>query len=103
MTLKQSNFKQPIAEKGCLFLCYCYIADIQTDDEANEAFDFAVENGLVRESDCYNQLGPDAMVRKLCDRFGTSRIEGLTRKKVGDHWVVVDADGDEVYDPTYGI
>ena len=52
MSFKQYNFKEPISSEGCCFCCDCYLAGLSGGD-IEEAFDYAVDNGWVRESDCY--------------------------------------------------
>lgn len=94
MSFKQYNYKQPIKSEGCCFCCDCYLAGLNGSIE--EAFDYAVQNGWGRGSDCY-VLNHNSLISGLKQKYGTSGRSG-TRVKTGNHFVVKNG-GKVVYDP----
>ena len=94
MSFKQYNYKQPIKSEGCCFCCDCYLAGL--DGSIEEAFDYAVQKGWVRGSDCY-VLNHSSLISGLKQKYGTSGRSG-TRVKTGNHFVVKNG-GKVVYDP----
>ena len=53
MSIKQTNYKEPIRSEGCCFCCDCYLAGLDNSHNIEEAFDYAVDNKWVRKKDCY--------------------------------------------------
>lgn len=103
--MKQSTFYQPIKREGCLFLAYCFMANLRTDDQVNKAFKFACNKGWLTTSSCYCNTGMDTFINGLCSYFGTTRMTGVTRKHVNNnqHWIVVSSStGATIYDSIYG-
>ncbi|KAH0794685.1 enterotoxin [Histomonas meleagridis] len=105
VTMKQSTFQQPIKREGCLFLAYCFMANLRTDDQVQKAFKFACNKGWLTTTSCYCNTGMDTFINGLCSYFGTKRMSGVTRKHVNNnsHWIVVSTStGKTVYDSIYG-
>lgn len=103
--MKQSTFYQPIRREGCLFLAYCFMANLRTDDQVNKAFSYACSRGWLTTSSCYCNTGMDTFINGLCSYFGTTRMSGVTRKHVNNnsHWIVVSSStGATVFDSRYG-
>lgn len=95
MSFKQYNYKSPIRSEGCCFCCDCYLAGLDGCD-IEEAFDYAVDNGWVRGSDCYVN-DHSSLISGLKRRFGTSGRSG-TRVHIGNHFVV-QVNGRTVFNP----
>lgn len=103
--MKQSTFQQPIRREGCLFLAYCFMANLRTDAQVNKAFNYACNRGWLTTTSCYCNTGMDTFINGLCSYFGTTRMSGVTRKHVNNnsHWIVVSSStGATVYDSIYG-
>ena len=103
--MMQSTFPQPIRKEGCLFLAYCFVANIRTDSDVMKAFNFACSKGWLTKYSCYCNTGEDNFINGLCNYFGTKRMTGVYFKHVNNnqHWIVASSStGRTVYDSIYG-
>lgn len=59
-----------VRTSGCLFCCDCWLAGANNITEVDNAFDWAVDQGLVRRSDSYVQREQAHIVPRLLQYFG---------------------------------
>jgi hypothetical protein len=97
MSIKQTNYKEPIRSEGCCFCCDCYLAGLDNSHNIEEAFDYAVDNKWVRKKDCY-VLNHKDLIDGLAIKYRTSKKSG-NRVNVGNHFVIKDTNGNVIYNP----
>ena len=104
VSLNQNNSGHSAVKKeGCCFLCACYLAGLNTIEEADECWDWATEKGKVRKSDSYVLINKDDLVDDISNRYGTSKRDGYFVKGNGHFYVAYQ--GKEVFNsirPGYG-
>ena len=99
MSLYQPSFGEPIRSHGSLFLCYCFIASIQTAEQAQAALAHSISKGWVTSSAAV-KAPSDVIIHGLCHQFHTPRVESVHVHQLSDdHWVVVNPSGDVLFDP----
>lgn len=87
-----------VRKSGCMFLCCCYIANIHDIKTCDEAWHKSVKNKWVRENDSYCIVSRYNLANKLNDIYGKGIKQGLTFKKINNHWRLYDGNN-EVYNP----
>ena len=97
--LYQPAHAEPIRTHGSLFLCYCFIASLQTASQVTDAFSHALSQGWIT-SQSIVRVPQNVIVDGLCKHFLTPKIERVRAYQVNTkHWVVVNKAGDVLYDP----
>ena len=96
--LQKQSRHEGVRKSGCLFCCCCWLANLNTIDEVDNAFEWCVGRGYVRRSDAYCQ-GPTrlALARTIAEHYGKSVKSGLDIAAGPHHFWVVDNSGREVY------
>ncbi len=104
VTLNQKSSRhQAVRKEGCCFLCACYLGGLNTIDEADDCFEWAVSNGKVRKSDSYVNVEKHGLANEIAQKYGRSRRSG-TITKGNNHFFVMNG-GREVFNsisPGYG-
>jgi hypothetical protein len=84
---KQCNSSIPVVRRsGCMFLCCCYIANIEDIGTCDDAWNRSVNNGWVRASDSYCNVSRYNLANNLNGIYGRGIKPGLTFKLEGSHW-----------------
>ena len=97
MSFLQTQSSNPnIKHSGCNFCCCCYAGGLNSLGEVEAAYNWALGNGYIR-SDCYVNMGWEALAQKIAQNYGRSLRHGLIRKGNGKHFWLVDSSGREVY------
>ena len=97
MDIKQWKYKSPIKKEGCCFCCDCYLAGLSDSDGIEGAFDYAVQNKWVRDTDSY-VLNHAALINGLSSKYGKTKRNGK-RVNIGGHFVIQNDKGETIYDP----
>ena len=68
----QTQFPDPRIQKwgGC-FLCTCVKGGLTTIDQCMQAFQLGLNEGKLRQSDCYVLCNKEAWAQEIAQRFGT--------------------------------
>ena len=84
-------------KSGCLFMACCCIGGLGSSNEMLIARSWAVNNGYIRDSDTYVNMGSIDLARKISQHFGTVFQSSFSIKKGCGHFWVVDSSGKEVF------
>jgi hypothetical protein len=96
---KQCNSSIPqVRESGCMFLCCCYIANIEDIGTCDDAWRRSVQNGWVRNNDSYCNVSRYNLANKLNGIYGRGIKQGLSFRLEGTHWNLYNG-GNLVYSP----
>ena len=69
---KQKNFADNrIKRYGCCFLCTCIKGGLTTYSQCEDCFNWGINSGKLRSSDCYVQCDKEAWAREISQRYGT--------------------------------
>ena len=96
---RQGSSSIPVVrQNGCMFLCCCYIANIEDIGTCDDAWHRSVNNGWVRASDSYCNVSRYNLANNLNGIYGRGIKQGLTFEKRGAHFVLKRG-GTVVYSP----
>lgn len=96
---KQCNSSIPqVRTSGCMFLCCCYIANIEDIGTCDDAWHRSVQNGWVRAADSYCNVSRYNLANKLNGIYGRGIKQGLSFRQLGNHWTLYNG-GNQVYYP----
>ena len=95
MNQNRSKYRA-VQKEGCCFLCACYLGGLNNIDEADECYEWAVEEGFVDSIDNpYVSVNKYDLAKKIALYYGRQQRSGeICRQK--DHFYVVD-NGVEVF------
>jgi len=62
---------QRIQKWGCCFLCTCVKGGLTTMDQCMQTFQLGLNEGKLRQSDCYVQFNKEEWAPLIAQRFGT--------------------------------
>ena len=83
----QSNSSIDVVRKsGCMFLCCCYIANIEDIGTCDQAWNLSVKNGWVNSTDSFCNVSRYNLANKLDDIYHKGIIQGLEFKQSNGHW-----------------
>ena len=69
---KQCHFPdQRIQKSGCCFLCTCVKGGLTTMDQCMQVFQLGLNEGKLRQSDCYVKFNKETWAPLIAQRFGT--------------------------------
>ena len=69
---KQCHFPDSRIQKwGCCFLCTCVKGGLTTMDQCMQTFQLGLNEGKLRQSDCYVQFNKEEWAPLIAQRFGT--------------------------------
>jgi hypothetical protein len=95
----QSNSSIDVVRKsGCMFLCCCYIANIEDIGTCDEAWNLSVKNGWVKSTDSFCNVSRYNLANKLNEIYKKGIRQGLTFKHEKNHWVLYNGNN-KVYSP----
>jgi hypothetical protein len=97
--LQRNSRHSGVRESGCVFCSGCYIGGLNTIQEMDDAFDWAVSQGWVQEYDASMLVRPNNfMSGRIAERYGRQRREGCTIEgTVNVHVWVCNSSGRVVY------
>ena len=96
---RQGSSSIPIVrQSGCMFLCCCYIANIEDIGTCDQAWNTCVARGWVRPSDSYCNVSRYNLANNLNGIYGRGIKPGLTFKLTGTHWELYRGNN-KVYSP----
>lgn len=108
MSFKQKDSGHPAVRKsGCCFCCCCYLGGLDTIDEVDGCFFWAIEeeNKFAKASDAYVNIDKDTLADKIATKYHKTRRAGnIVANKARDHFWV-EQNGNEIYNsvrPGYG-
>ena len=88
MARQGSSSIPAVRSSGCMFLCCCYIANIEDIGTCDDAWHRSVNNGWVRASDSYCNVSRYNLANNLNGIYGRGIKQGLTFAKQGNHFVL---------------
>ena len=98
MAKQGSSSIETVRRSGCMFLCCCYIANIEDIGTCDDAWHRSVQNGWVRSSDSYCNVSRYNLANKLNGIYGRGIKQGLSFRQEGNHWRLYNG-GNLVYSP----
>ena len=101
--LQKDSGHEAVKKEGCCFLCCCYKRGLNTIQEADTCFYWALDNNKVR-GDSYVQINKDTFAKEIAEKYGRS-VRPVKFVKGKNHFYLVDEQGNEVYNsvkPGYG-
>ena len=96
-----------IQKEGCCFCCCCYLGGLNTIQEVDDCFCWAIqkENNYVRSSDSWVNIDKNRLANLIAKHYNRTRRSGTitTNRKRSHFWV--EDNGKEVYNsvrPEFG-
>ena len=87
--MKQKNSRhEAVRKEGCCFLCVCYLGGLNSINEADDCWDWAVNNGKVRSRDSYVLVEKHGLANEIANRYKRARRNG-TIVKGNNHFFVM--------------
>ena len=84
---KQSQFSDDRIRKwGCCFLCTCVKGGLTTEDECNTCFNWGLNSGKLRSSDCYVNCNKEQWAKDIAEKYGTTYHSDYTFCKNSHHF-----------------
>ena len=84
---KQSQFSdERIRKWGCCFLCTCVKGGLTTEDQCVKCFNWGINSGKLRKSDCYVNCDKEAWAKEIANTYGTTYHSDYTFQKNSHHF-----------------
>ena len=94
---KQSQFPDHrIRNWGCCFLCTCVKGGLTTKDQCMDCFNWGLNSGKLRSSDCYVSCNKENWAREISQRYGTPYHGDYCYQK-GPHHFWLTQNGREIF------
>ena len=95
---KLYNFDdERIKRWGDCFLCTCIKGGLTTYSQCNDCFNWGMNTGKLRRSDCYIQCNKEEWAREISQKYGTPYHGDYIFQKSRHFWLT--QDGKEIYNP----
>ena len=98
MASQSSSSIEAVRKSGCMFLCCCYIANIEDITTCDEAWHTCVNKNWVRASDSYCNVSRYNLANNLNSIYNKGIKQGLTFKQIKGHWTLYRGEK-QVYSP----
>ena len=98
MARQDSSSIDAVRKSGCMFLCCCYIANIEDIGTCDQAWHTSVSKGWVRASDSYCNVSRYNLANNLNSIYKRGIKQNLTFKQINGHWRLYSG-GTQVYSP----
>ena len=84
---KQSQFPDERIKKwGCCFLCTCVKGGLTNKDQCMDCFNWGLNSGKLRSSDCYVSCNKENWAREISQRYGTQYHGDYCYQKNSHHF-----------------
>jgi hypothetical protein len=87
-----------VKKNGCMFLCCCYIANIEDIGTCDKAWNISVKKGWVDPSTSYCNVSRYSLANNLNAIYKKGIKQGLTFRQENNHWVLYNGNN-KVYSP----
>lgn len=88
MASQGSSSIDVVRKNGCMFLCCCYIANIEDIGTCDQAWNISVQNKWVNSSNSFCNVSRYSLANKLNEIYKKGIKQGLTFKQENNHWVL---------------
>ena len=98
MARQGSSSIETVRKSGCMFLCCCYIANIEDIGTCDQAWHTSVSRGWVRAFDSFCLHSKYDLANKLNSIYKRGIKQNLDFKQINGHWRLYRG-GKPVYSP----
>ena len=96
---KQTQFPDHRIQRwGCFFLCTCVKGGLTTYDQCMDCFNWGINTGKLRPTDCYVLCDKEQWAREISSRYGTPYHADYCFQKNHRHFWLTQ-NGNEIYNP----